>query len=72
MNYADTKVEGISKKTLKALERIALESDYVLEARGGIEVRYNDEKDFPEIGIFALQKMLEKAYLLGKTEGRNA
>ena len=72
MKYAETKVEGISGKTLEALERIALEADYALEARGGIEVRYNDEEDFPEIGVYALQKMLERAYLLGKAEGRNA
>ena len=71
MKYAETKVDDLSRKTLAALERIAMEADCVLEARGGIEVRYNDEEDFPEIGVYALQKMLERAYLLDKAEGRD-
>ena len=45
MKYEDSKVKGIGKKTLKALERIALEASYSLEERGGIEGRNNDTED---------------------------
>ena len=69
MKYEDGKVKGISKKTLRALERIALEADYGLELRGGIEGRNNDSEDFQEVSILAIQTMLEKAYLLGKMDG---
>ena len=69
MKYEDSKVKGISKKTLKRLEQIALEASYSLEERGGIEARNNDTEDFPEISILAIQAMLEKAYLLGKADG---
>ena len=69
MKYEDSKVKGISRKTLKALERIALEASYSLEERGGIEGRNNDIEDFPEVSILAIQAMLEKAYLLGKADG---
>ena len=69
MKYEDSKVKGISKKTLRALEQIAMEADYGLELRGGIEGRYNDSEDFPEVSINAIQAMLEKAYLLGKADG---
>ena len=69
MKYEDSKVKGISKKTLKRLEQIALEASYSLEERGGIEGRNNDIEDFPEVSILAIQAMLEKAYLLGKADG---
>ena len=69
MKYEDSKVKGISRKTLKALEQIAMDADYGLELRGGIEGRNNDSEDFPEVSINAIQAMLEKAYLLGKADG---
>lgn len=69
MKYEDSKVYGITKMTLRALEQIALESSYSLMERGGIEGRNNDTEDFPEISICAIQAMLEKAYLLGKAHG---
>jgi hypothetical protein len=50
--------------------RIALEADYGLELRGGIEGRNNDTEDFPEVSILAIQAMLEKAYLLGKADAQ--
>ncbi len=68
MRYAETKVKGISKKNLEALEKIALSADYGLEMRGGIESRNNDEEDYQEVSINAIQAMLEKAFLLGKAE----
>ncbi len=69
MKYEDSEVKGISRKTLKALEQIAMDADYGLELRGGIEGRNNDSEDFPEVSINAIQAMLEKAYLLGKADG---
>ena len=71
MKYEDRKVKGISKKTLRALEQIALGASYTLEMRGGIEGRNNDEEDFPEVSVNAIQEMLEKAYLLGKADAAN-
>ena len=70
MKYKDSKVKGITKKTLKELEKIAMKADYALELRGGIDGRDNDTEDFPEISIIAIQAMLEQAYLLGKADGQ--
>lgn len=69
MKYEDSKVNGISKKTLRMLEQIAMNADYGLSERGGIDGRCNDTEDFPEVSIMAIQTMLEKAYLLGKADG---
>ncbi len=66
--YEDSKVKGIRKTVLRKLEAIAMEESYTLQERGGIEGRSNDTEDFPEISIFSLQRMLERAYLLGKSE----
>ena len=66
MKYSETKVKGISKKELEALEKIAMNASYSLEIRGGIECRDNDAEDFPEVSIKGVQTMLEKAFLLGK------
>ena len=61
-------MKKISKKTEKALEKIAMKASYSLECRGGIDERNNDSEDFPEISIRALQEMLEQAYLLGRAD----
>ena len=66
MKYSENKINGISKKELEALEKIAMAASYTLKERGGIDTRNNDEEDFPEIGINSLQTMLEEAYRLGK------
>ena len=42
-------MKKISKKTEKALEKIAMKASYGLECRGGIDERNNDSEDFPEI-----------------------
>ena len=68
MKYENSKVKGISKKTLRTLEQIALSASYALELRGGIEARNNDSEDFQDIGVNAIQEMLEQAYLLGRRE----
>ena len=68
MKYENSKVKGIDRKTLKALEQIAMNASCALEMRGGIESRDNDEEDHIEVSVNAIQTMLEKAYLLGKEE----
>ena len=61
-------MKKISRKTAKALEKIAMSASYRLEYRGGIDERNNDSEDFPEISIRALQEMLEQAYLIGRAD----
>lgn len=59
----------INKNTFKKLEKIAMNASYTLECRGGIEIKNNDLKDFTEISVYAIQEMLEEAYLQGKKDG---
>lgn len=61
-------MNNIKESTRKELERIAMNASIELKERGGIEDRNNDREDFPEISIWAIRAMLEKAYLLGKEE----
>ena len=61
-------MNNIKESTRKELERIAMNASIELKERGGIEDRNNDREDFPEISIWAIREMLEKAYLLGKEE----
>jgi len=56
----------MSKNIEKALEKIAMEESYAIEVRGGLDNRNNDDEDFKEISVSALQRMLERAYELGK------
>ena len=72
MKYSETKVKGISKKELEALEKIALNASYSLEMRGGIENRNNDAEDFPEVSILSIQSMLEFAYKAGLEDGKKS
>lgn len=71
MKYENSKVKGINKKTLRALEQIALDASYTLELRGGIEARNCDSEDFKEISVNAIQRMLEQAYLLGRKDAKS-
>ena len=56
----------LSKDIEKALEQIAMKASSTLEERGGIDRRYNDTEDFPEIYILSIQEMLKEAYILGR------
>lgn len=60
----------LSRKTLEALEQIALAADYGLKCRGDIQSRDNDSEDYPEVSIRAIQAMLENAYRLGREDGK--
>ena len=64
----ENRMNNIKESTRKELERIAMSASIELKERGGLEDRNNDREDFPEISIWAIRKMLEKAYLLGKEE----
>lgn len=68
MKYEETKGSGLNKKTLQALEKIAMAEDGAISERGGLEIKMNDGLDFPEIYIANLARMLERAYKLGYTE----
>lgn len=54
------------QKMKKELEKIAMEESYAIEEREGWDVHNNDEEDFKEISVSALQRMMERAYKLGK------
>jgi hypothetical protein len=62
--------QTISKKTFKALEKIAMEKNAVIEERGGLERKWNDEMDFPEIAVWSIEQMLIAAYQLGRKDAR--
>ena len=72
MKYEESKVRGINRETLKALEQIAVKASISLQERGGIEARSNDTEDFPEVGILDIQRMLEEAYRLGRADGQRS
>lgn len=55
----------------KELLKIAKESSYAVKVRGNLERRYNDGENFLAISVWSLKEMLEKAYELGKQEGKN-
>lgn len=57
----------MNKNIEKALEKIAMEESYAIEVRGGLDSRNNDDENFKEISVSALQRMLERAYELGKS-----
>ena len=40
----------------------------VIEDRGGLERKWNDEMDFPEIAVWSIEEMLIAAYELGRQE----
>lgn len=69
MKYEE-KDSGLKKSTLNKLEQIAMNADFALEKRGGIDIRRNDEEDFVEISIRAIQRMMERAYMLGLDEAK--
>ena len=52
----------------KALESIAKEECYEIEARDGLDTRNSDSEDFIETSVWTIRKMLERAYELGKAE----
>ena len=68
MKYEESRGRGISKGTLRKLEKIAMDASVALQYRGGIEGRGNDCEDFPEISVNSIQRMLEEAYRQGQAD----
>ena len=64
----ETRYTNMNKNTEKALEQIAMEESYSIEARGGLDSRNSDSEDFTEISVDAIRRMLKRAYELGKAE----
>ena len=60
----------LKPEKMEQLEQIAMDADFTLEKRGGIDVRDNDSEDFPEISVWAIQRMLDEAYQLGLKDGK--
>lgn len=58
--------QEISKATLKALEKIAMQESAAIEGRGGLERKWNDTEDFPEVAVWSIEAMLVAASKLGK------
>lgn len=58
--------QEISKATRKALEKIAMQESAAIEGRGGLERKWNDTEDFPEVAVWSIEAMLVAAYKLGK------
>ena len=54
----------------KRLLNIAKELSYIVEMRGDLDSRMNDEEDFIDIAVWTLQEMLERAYQLGLSDAR--
>ena len=54
----------------KQLLNIAKDLSYTVEMRGDLDSRMNDEEDFIDISVWALQEMLERAYQLGLSDAR--
>ena len=46
--------QEISKATLKALEKIAMQESAAIEGRGGLERKWNDTEDFPEVAVWSI------------------
>ena len=70
MKYCETKGSGLSKEQLQRLEKMAKDSSYEIQERGGLELKNWDREDFPEISITSITRMIERAYKMGLEDGR--
>ena len=52
------------------LEKMAMDVDYVLKKRGGLDSRDNDYDDFVEIPVWVIETMLQEAYLMGRLSNK--
>jgi hypothetical protein len=59
-------MKNITKKQAEALLEIAKKTSYAIEQRGDLEYRMNDEEDFVDLSVGAIEAMLEQAFLLGQ------
>ena len=63
------KHQELMKKERAELLAIAKEHIVAMEIRGDFERRWNDEEDFIETSVSAIETALEAAYRLGKQNG---
>ena len=63
------KHQELTKKERAELLAIAKEYIVAMEIRGDFERRWNDEEDFIETSVSAIETALEAAYRLGKQNG---
>ena len=63
--------QEISKATLKALEKIAMRESAAIEERGGLERKWNDTEDFPEVAVWSIEAKLVAAYKLAKQAAKS-
>ena len=61
----------MSKNEQQRLYKIASEHSETLKERGDLERHWSDSEDFIEIAVWNLEKMLKKAYELGKATKTN-
>lgn len=59
-------MKKVTKEQAKALLEIAKKASYAIEQRGDLEYRMNDEEDFLDLSVGAIEAMLEQAFLLGQ------
>jgi hypothetical protein len=52
----------------KKLEQAAMDADFTIEQRGGLDTRRNDGEDFIELSVWGIREMLRRAYELGKAD----
>ena len=60
--------KNITKTEEKALLEIAKRLMASVDSRGDLEERGCDSEDFIEVPVWAIQKAMEEAYLLGKAK----
>ena len=60
--------KNITKTEEKALLEIAKRLMVAVDSRGDLEERGCDSEDFIEVPVWAIQKAMEEAYLLGKAK----
>lgn len=60
----------MTKATKKKLLEIAKAASASIEMRGNLERKWSDGEDFIEVAVWSIEEMLEKAYELGKREGK--
>ena len=59
---------GLNDEVMTRLEKIAMECAYCLEERGDIKGRGGDSEDFMDMSVYSIQKMLAKAYEMGRRD----
>ena len=63
--------QEISKATLKALEKIAMQESAAIEGRGGLERKWNDTEDFPEVAVMVNRGDARRGVQTGQTGGED-